>query len=244
MYASTHVLRPVHCARAYISHGSIASSLLSDQPALLTHSADPFGLVLIAASAGGLEPVCEVVSALPASFPAPVVVLLHRGATMRDVLPAILRRWAQLPVYSAADLELLRPGTIITAPGGRHLLLVRDGRLALSDAPRIHFARPAADLLFTSAAAIYGRQTLAVVLSGNGRDGAAGTRAVKASGGAVVVQDQASAAFFGMPQAVIQAGAADLVLPSRAIGPAVTALVMMPGAGALFGLRAGGATAA
>lgn len=137
----------------------------------------------------------------------------------------ILRRRTSLEVVQAADGDQIRSGTVHIAPPDNHLLANRDGSLSLSHSELVHFVRPSADLLFESVAASYRARAIAVVLTGTGSDGSLGVGAIKKMGGTVIVQDQASAEFFGMPAAAIKSGHADFILQLDEIPPALTALV-------------------
>ena len=133
----------------------------------------------------------------------------------------ILTRRTALSVLQAQGGERLAAGTVYVAPPGRHLLVESEGRLTLSDAGRVHFVRPSADVLFAALAESWGAGAIAVVLTGTGSDGADGVRAVKDHGGTVIVQDEASSRFFGMPDAAIRTGKADRILPLGEIAPAL-----------------------
>jgi two-component system chemotaxis response regulator CheB len=114
---------------------------------------------------------------------------------------------------------------VYLAPPDRHLLIKRKGSLTLTDSELVNFVRPSADLLFESVAAAYGDRAIAVVLTGTGRDGALGVTAIKQRGGTVVVQDEDSSEFFGMPSAAIKTGVVDFVLPLDEIAPALVSLL-------------------
>jgi len=181
----------------------------------------PRHVVALAASAGGLAALSQVLSTLPADFPAPVLVVQHVDPRHRSWLAEILSRRTSLRVIQVRGGERATAGTVFVAPPGHHLLLAADGVLSLSDTLRVRFVRPSADVLFASLAESWDGGAIAVVLSGTGRDGADGVRAVKSRGGTVIVQDAASAEFFGMPDAAIQTGKADQILPLGAIAAAL-----------------------
>lgn len=184
-------------------------------------SQTPARVVAIAASAGGLAALTHVLSALPADFAAPIVVLQHMRAGQKSFMAEILDRRVPFAVEPARHGERIAVGKVYVAPPGRHLLVGADGVLALSDTERVQFVRPAADVLFSSLAESLGPRAVAVVLTGTGRDGADGVREIHRHGGTVIVQDEASSEFFGMPDASIRTGMVDRVLPLDEIAPAL-----------------------
>jgi two-component system chemotaxis response regulator CheB len=189
-------------------------------------SSAAFDVVALAASAGGLTALSQVLSALPADFPAAIVVVQHLDLRHRSLMADILDRRTALQVKQAEEGDRLSPGTVYIAPPNRHLLVNPDGTLSLSQSELVHFVRPSADLLFESVAASYKECAVAVVLTGTGSDGAMGVQAIKKMGGAVIAQDERTAEFFGMPGAAIQTGSADFVLPLDEIPSALITLVM------------------
>ena len=178
----------------------------------------------LAASAGGLAAVSQILSGLPADFPAPILVVQHLDPNHRSWLAEILTRRTGLRVLQVRGGEQAVAGTVFLAPPGQHLLVAADGTLSLSDTARVRFVRPSADVLFTSLAEGWDGGAIAVVLTGTGKDGADGVRAIKSRGGTVIVQDEASAEFFGMPNAAIQTGTANQILPLEAIAAALMEL--------------------
>jgi two-component system chemotaxis response regulator CheB len=178
----------------------------------------------MAASAGGLAALSEILSHLPADFPAPVLVLQHQDPRHRSWMVEILSRRTGLRVVQAGEGGRLAAGTVFIAPPGHHLLVAADGTLSLSDTARVRFVRPSADVLFSSLAESWAGGAIAVVLSGTGKDGADGVCAIKSHGGTVIVQDEASSEFFGMPNAAIQTGMANQILPLDAIAVALVEL--------------------
>lgn len=182
-------------------------------------------IVAVAASAGGVKALQALVSQLPADLPVPVVVVQHLDPHQRSLMVDILRRRTPLAVTFAADQVQLAAGTVYVAPPDQHVLVNADGTLSLTHTELVHFVRPSADLLFDSAAAAYGPGVVAVVLTGTGEDGALGVEAVKRMGGSVIVQDEASCEYFGMPAAAIATGAVDLVAPLDEIAGALVTLM-------------------
>ena len=189
-------------------------------------SSAAFDVVALAASAGGLTALSQVLSALPADFPAAIVVVQHLDPRHRSLMADILDRRTSLQVKQAEEGDRLSPATVYIAPPNRHLLVNPDGTLSLSQSELVHFVRPSADLLFESVAASYKECAVAVVLTGTGSDGAMGVQAIKKMGGTVIAQDERTAEFFGMPGAAIQTGSADFILPLDEIPSALVTLVM------------------
>jgi two-component system, chemotaxis family, protein-glutamate methylesterase/glutaminase len=186
----------------------------------------PDRVVVIGASAGGVEALQAIAGGLPADFPAPVLVVLHVPPETSH-LPSILARAGSLPAEHAQDGEPLRAGKILVAPPDRHLM-VQDGRVQVVRGPKENMHRPAVDPLFRSAALAYGPNAVAVVLSGTRADGAAGAAAVAHRGGAVVVQDPGDAVYPDMPMSAIAADHPDYVLPTAEIPATISRLVSEP----------------
>jgi two-component system chemotaxis response regulator CheB len=162
--------------------------------------------VAVAASAGGIQALGELLLALPPTFPGALLVVVHIEPTRASHLAQVLDRASPLPVRQAAGGERPLAGHVYVAPPDRHLVVRRDGRLGLDDTPREHYSRPSADPLFASLAAYSGARAVAVVLSGMGADGSTGVEAVGRAGGTVLAQDAGSAAFSAMPSAAVATG--------------------------------------
>src|SRR6185312_3181817 len=182
-------------------------------------------VVALAASAGGLEALTHVLAPLPSTFPATIIVVQHLDPRHPSFLVDILGRRTRLHVQFAEQGGHLRAGSISVARPDWHLLVDRDGTFSLRHSERICYVRPSADMLFESLAHSLRERVIAVVLSGTGRDGANGVRAVKEMGGVVIVQDLMTSAHHGMPQAAAQTGCADFCLPLDEIAPKLVALV-------------------
>jgi len=169
-------------------------------------------LVAVGASLGGPRALSALLRALPAGFPAPVVVVQHIADGFTEGLASWLDQESELSVRVARDGEHLEPGAVLLAPTGRHMLVGR-GRVRLSDEPPVGGFRPSVTPLFRSAAEAFGPRACGVLLTGMGRDGADGLQTLRHAGGHAIVQDEATSAVFGMPRAAIEVGAVDRVLP-------------------------------
>lgn len=177
----------------------------------------PRDLVVVGASAGGVEALQAFVAGLPADLPAAVLVVLHVPASGTSALPAILSRSGPLPAVSARTGAPLTHGVIQVAPPDRHLL-VTDRKLALSDGPKEKGHRPSIDSLFRSAALAMGPAVSGVLMSGVLDDGVAGLAAIAARGGLAMVQDPEEALYPSMPVHALRRLAVDYVLPARDFG--------------------------
>jgi two-component system, chemotaxis family, protein-glutamate methylesterase/glutaminase len=185
-------------------------------------------IVAIAASTGGPRALTAVLSHLPRSLPAAVVVVQHMPAGFTKSFAQRLDVACALRVDQAEHGDALTHGRAYVAPGGRHLLVRETSAgpvLDLSDGPARWGVRPAADVLFASVAAAFGPSAVAVVLTGMGRDGAEGTRLVRAAGGRAVIQDRATSTIYGMPQAALNLAGADRVSPLQDVARAIAELV-------------------
>jgi two-component system chemotaxis response regulator CheB len=193
----------------------------------------PFNVVALAASAGGVEALGHILAALPADFPAAIVIVQHRTAQEPFQLPEVLSRRTVLRVEQAREGTAMRPASVFIAPPDWHLLVNVDGTLSLSHSAKVQFVRPSADRLFESLAASFGERAIAVVLTGAGSDGSGGVPIIKRMGGVVIAQDAATAEVPGMPLSAKATGAADRILPLEGIAAALVTLVTTSGATAL-----------
>lgn len=209
---------------SYVFHPTIVT--LSPNPNLPLFPNAAFDVVALATSAGGLRALNDILSGLPADFPAAIVIVQHLHPHAPSLLPQILARSTPLSVKQAKAGEKLHPGTVYVAPPDWHLLVNPDGTFDLTHTERIHFTRPSADILFKSIANSCQHRAIAVVLTGSGKDGAMGIKAVKQMGGITIVQDKTTAEFPGMPVAATQTEAVDLILPLEQIPVTLIRLVM------------------
>jgi two-component system CheB/CheR fusion protein len=182
-------------------------------------------LVVVGASAGGIEALSRLVESLPAELSAPVVVAQHLDPARPSHLAEILARHTALPVRTVTDREDLSAGTVFVVPSNRHVSISDHVVRVHADVHRR--PTPSVDLLLTTAADIYGERLIAVILSGSGTDGAAGAHAVKEAGGTVVIQDPDTAAFPSMPRSLAPS-LVDISVPVERIGPLVADLLAAP----------------
>ncbi|HXW62168.1 MAG TPA: chemotaxis response regulator protein-glutamate methylesterase [Candidatus Acidoferrales bacterium] len=178
-------------------------------------------LIVIAASTGGPAAVSRVVSGLPKEFPAAVILVLHMPATFTKQFTVQLAELSPLPVKEAEANETPQPGAIYVCPGSHHLRLSAGGKISLDSGPRIDGYRPCADVAFETIAAHARALAIGVVMTGMGNDATKGAKAIKAAGGYVIAQDEATSMIFGMPSEAIQAGAVNEVLPLDNIAAAL-----------------------
>jgi two-component system chemotaxis response regulator CheB len=185
-----------------------------------------YAMVAIGASTGGPAAIVKVLRALPEGLPVPIFFVLHIDEPFGAAFAEWLDNQTPHPVAYARDREPIEPlrGHVIMAPPGRHLT-VGGGRLRLSTDPPRHSCRPSIDVLFESLAAERGAQVLACLLTGMGRDGAAGLLAIRRAGGFTVAQDEGTSVIFGMPREAIVLGAAQVVLPLDQIGPQIVRIL-------------------
>lgn len=184
--------------------------------------------VVIASSTGGPRALAAIVPNLPRALPAAVLIVQHMPAGFTKSLAQRLDVVSPIRIEEAEDGEPVVHGRVYVAPGGFHMTVKDEGRgpeIALDTSPPLWGVRPAADILFRSAATVFGASTVAVVLTGMGRDAAEGTRLIRAAGGRALIQDRDTATIFGMPQAALQHAGADRVAPLSTIGQDIGELV-------------------
>jgi two-component system chemotaxis response regulator CheB len=257
--ATDYVTKPTHATSATASVERVRAELIpkikglvgaartravfANRPApkLPTPASAPVGrdrvdVIVIGASTGGPDALSSIVAGLRSDLSVPILVVQHMPPLFTRLFAARLDRSCALHVVEAVDGQRVEAGQIIVAPGDQHLTVRRQGvdvRVRLTQEPPENYCRPSVDVLFRSAAAVYGAGVVACVLTGMGRDGAKGAERVRAAGGRIIVQDEASSVVWGMPGAVVAAGAANDVVPLRQIADRLQ--------GALGSRRAAGA---
>jgi two-component system, chemotaxis family, protein-glutamate methylesterase/glutaminase len=209
--------------------GAVARPAERSEITLRPFSATVPRVLLIGSSTGGPQALSNLIEKLPAAIDrAPLLITQHMPPTFTAVLAEHLSRIGGRGAHEAEHDEPVLAGGIYVAPGARHMRVVRDGdgvKIALSDDPPINFCKPSVDPLFSSAAAVWGSSSLALVLTGMGSDGTRGAGDVVAAGGSVIAQDEATSVVWGMPRCVAQAGLCSAVLPLDQIAAKVLRLL-------------------
>ncbi|MEQ9726959.1 chemotaxis protein CheB [Pseudomonas sp. WHRI 8822A] len=174
-------------------------------------------VVVVGASAGGVEALLGLFDGLPAGYGLPLVAVLHLPDNRESLLPDLFARRLALRVKEAQDKELLQPGTLYFAAPGYHLCIEADRSFSYSREEPVHFSRPSIDYLFQSAADAYGAKAMGILLTGANQDGAAGLYTIKQRGGVTVVQDPQEAQVATMPEAALALHQPDYILSLRGI---------------------------
>ena len=180
--------------------------------------------IAIGTSAGGVEALSLLLPALPPGLRAAVFVVIHLPRQRPSHLVEIFQPKCALPVREAQDKERVEPGTIYFAPPDYHLLVDRGPAIALSVDDLVNFSRPSVDVLFESAADVYGSRLLGIILTGASQDGAAGLQAIRRAGGATIVQEPATAQVAVMAESALKQGPADFVLSLEEIAARLVTL--------------------
>jgi two-component system chemotaxis response regulator CheB len=222
MAAKVRVVRTATRSKLPAPHAPVPASLTPATGAeFAAQNGGKFPMVVIAASTGGPAAVMRVVAGLPKDFPAAVFLVLHMPSAFTGQFTVQLAEIASVPVKEADTNETAQPGMIYLCPGSHHLRLSSTGKIALDAGPRIDGYRPCADVAFESIGAYARSLTVAVVLTGMGSDAAKGVKAVKAAGGYVIAQDEATSTIFGMPAETIKTGTVNEILGLDEISGAI-----------------------
>ncbi|GAB3506808.1 chemotaxis protein CheB [Spirosoma knui] len=161
-------------------------------------------VVVIGGSTGSIEVLLKLLPALPSPLPVAIIVVVHRKNTADSTLATLLATKTAIPLKEVDDKDPVTPGTIYLAPADYHLLIEPNGLLTLDDSEKIHYSRPSIDVTFESAADVYGRGLVGVLLSGANADGVSGLHAIKRAGGQIIAQDPSTALAGFMPQQAIR----------------------------------------
>lgn len=181
--------------------------------------------VVIGASTGGPKALYSVVTALPQNLNVPVFIVQHMPAGFTKAFAERLNGASNLRVLEASHGESIESSTVYIAPGGKHMIVGQDERIHLSEEPPVWGVRPAVDKLFISASKVYGSHLVSVVLTGMGKDGAAGTAEIKTAGGVTISEDESTCTIYGMPKAAYETGKVDMVLPLNSIAVEIANIV-------------------
>ncbi len=220
--AKVRVVRTATRSKISVPSAPVAGATeFAGMTASIAQNGGKIPMVAIAASTGGPAAVTRVVAGLPKGLPAAVFLVLHMPGTFTKQFVMQLADVSAMPVKEAENNETPQPGTIYLCPGSHHLKLSFGGKISLDAGDRIEGYRPSADLAFDTVAAYARAMATAVVLTGMGNDAAKGVRMVKAAGGYVIAQDEATSMIFGMPAEAIQTGVVDEILPLDSISAAI-----------------------
>lgn len=217
--------------------GAPAQPTAAPPPRSAVKSAEPVHLskrgtksphvLLIGSSTGGPKALTDFLTQFSGRFHLPILVTQHMPAGFTTTFAANIQRRTGLPTSEGYDGDIVEPGRVYIAPGGRHQLVTKSGNavtIRLDDGPPVNFCKPAVDPMFESCVDVYDGHILAVILTGMGQDGCEGARKVVAAGGTVLAQDKETSVVWGMPGAVAEAGLAAEVLPLNEIAGRVRAL--------------------
>jgi two-component system, chemotaxis family, protein-glutamate methylesterase/glutaminase len=176
-----------------------------------------FGAVVIGSSAGGLRVLISLLESLPHDYPIAVIVVQHRRSESTQLLEEVLQIKCKIRIKQADEKEKIYPGIVYVAPPGYHLLIERDKSFSLSSDRPVNYSMPSIDVTFETAAEVYQRHLLGIILTGANQDGANGIKSIKKLQGFTVAQDPAEAEYPVMPQAAIDTHFVDKIMPSREI---------------------------
>lgn len=188
---------------------------------LAPNSSSTDKVVVIASSTGGPRALTALFQGLPKGFPAPMLIVQHMPVGFTDSFAKRLDQIGTVPVKEAVDGDRIVPGLALLCRGGVHMEVTDHGTVRFNDNPPLHGVKPSADYLFKSAANVYGSRCMGVVLTGMGRDGAAGAKMISDAKGLVLAESEESAVIYGMPKAACEAGAVDEQFPIEQMASAI-----------------------
>lgn len=175
--------------------------------------------IVMGASAGGMNALQTILRCLEKKFPIPIIIAQHLHPEGDDYMARHLNTICQLRVKESENREMIKPGTVYLAPPNYHLLIEKDKTFSFSTDDRVNYCRPSIDVLFDSAADVYGSKLIGIILTGANNDGALGMKKIKKQGGLTIVQDPSTSEVEIMPSSVIQLTTVDYILPLEEIGP-------------------------
>jgi two-component system, chemotaxis family, protein-glutamate methylesterase/glutaminase len=178
-----------------------------------------YKVIIIGASTGGLKALQPILSALPTAFALSVIIVMHRHKDTDGYLERLLDNDCKMHVKQADEKEEIKAGVVYVAPPNYHLLIEDDGTFSMSVEGAVNYARPSVDVVFESAAEVYGKGLIGVILTGANKDGSLGLKKIKEEGGLAIVQTPETSEAAEMPRAAIAAVNPDYVLPIEKIGP-------------------------
>jgi two-component system chemotaxis response regulator CheB len=181
-----------------------------------------FSVIVIGSSTGGPRALQQIIPNIPVSIGVPIVIIQHMPPGFTASLAQRLQQSSSFIVKEAENGDRLTVGTILVAPGGRHLIFENGGIARLSDEPPIHGVRPAVDITMSSLAHLYGSNILGVILTGMGKDGARALKQVSDNGGLTLAEDETTCVVYGMPKAAFELGGVQNLLPLQEIAPAIS----------------------
>jgi len=193
--------------------------------------ARPVDIVVIGASTGGPDALAELMPCFPEDFPVPILIVQHMPPPFMKALVDRLASRSKIDVAEGHSNQPIVPGQALLAPGGLHMLVEKKTRgtfVRTDPGPPENSCRPSVDVLFRSAAEVYGSHVLAVLMTGMGQDGLDGCKKIREAGGQILVQDEASSVVWGMPRLAAEAGIVDQILPLSELGQAIVRRVMEP----------------
>ena len=185
----------------------------------------PVKLIIIGGSAGSLQVILGILSALNPEFPVPVLIVLHRNGVFESSLEELFATRTRIPVKEVEEKEPIAPGTIYLCPADYHVLIEEDESFSLDYSERVNFSRPSIDVTFRSAAEVYGDSLVCLLLSGGNADGVEGLQSVKDNGGLVIVQDPVTAEVPYMPQHAVNRVKVDFIVPAEELPAFLPGLV-------------------
>ncbi|MBF0408010.1 MAG: chemotaxis protein CheB [Candidatus Riflebacteria bacterium] len=177
----------------------------------------PYKAVVIGTSAGGNSAISVILNSLPESFDLPIFVVQHISCDYDELILNIIQKSCKLPVKEAEDKCIIQKGTVYFAPACYHTFIENELYTGLSVDDPVKYARPSIDVLFESAARVYGKHLIGVILTGANDDGTDGMKSIKKSGGYTIVQDPATAEFPTMPQSAVSNVKIDIICPLESI---------------------------